>query len=89
MIKMNGLNQQIGFRQPATYQILIEGLLDECWSDWLHGFALTTNVDADGVPISCLTGSVVDQSALRGVLTKIWDMNLTLISVSRTQANAP
>jgi hypothetical protein len=68
---------------------LVEGALDESWSDWLNGFVLTTKPDADGVLISCLTGIIVDQSALRGVLTKLWDMNLTLISVSRTQASAP
>jgi hypothetical protein len=76
-------NQQSRYRQPATYQIKLQGELDESWADWLHGFVIKTGRDADGVPISYLTGTIADQSALRGILTRIWDMNLTLISISR------
>jgi hypothetical protein len=81
---MTEINQQRRFRQPAIYQIMIQGELDESWTDWLNGFVITNERDAYGVPISCLTGTIADQSALRGILTKIWDMNLTLLSVSRT-----
>ena len=86
---MTGINHQRGFRQPAIYQIIIQGELDESWTDWLNGFVITIERDADGVPISNITGIITDQSALRGILTRIWDMNLTLISVSRTPASVP
>ena len=81
--------QQRGNRPIACYQIKVQGELDESWTDWLNGFAITTERDAYGVPISCLTGIIADQSALRGILTKIWDMNLTLLSISRTHARIP
>jgi hypothetical protein len=68
---------------------MIQGELDESWTNWLNGFVITTERDADGVSISYLTGIITDQSALRGILTRIWDMNLTLISVSRTPARVP
>lgn len=73
----------------ACYQIKVQGELDESWTDWLDGFTIASEHDADGVPISCLTGAIADQSALRGILTRIWDMNLTLLSVSRTNASTP
>jgi len=54
----------------------MQGKLDESWSGWLSGMAITLDDDT-----TTLTGAVVDQSALRGILTKIWDLNLALISV--------
>jgi len=41
----------------------------------------------DGSPITVLTSPVVDQAALRGLLTKIWDLNLTLVSVTRIETS--
>jgi hypothetical protein len=67
-------------KQPV-YQIMVEGQLDKSWSGWFSGMNVTYS---DGV--STLTGPIADQSALRGVLTKIWDLNLTLISVVRTES---
>ncbi len=63
---------------PATYQIKVEGKLDQGWSDWFSGLTITVE-DED---ITTITGAV-DQSTLRGILTKMWDLNLTLISVTR------
>lgn len=62
--------------EKAIYQIRVEGQLDDGWSDWFAGMTVSFK---DGA--STLTGSVADQAELRGVLTKIWDLNLTLISV--------
>lgn len=60
------------------YEIKVEGVLDPGWSGWLDGLSFVRQV---GNPtLTTLTG-VLDQSALRGVLNKIWDLNLTLISV--------
>jgi hypothetical protein len=61
-----------------VYQIMVEGQLDTSWSGWFSGMTVTF---ADGV--STLTGPVADQSALRGLLSKIWDLNLTMIAVVR------
>ena len=59
------------------HQIRIRGQLDQRWSEWFAGF--TVEVDSDGT--TTLTGSVVDQAALHGLLRRIGDLGLTLISV--------
>jgi hypothetical protein len=69
--------------EQAVYQIKVQGKLDEKWSDWFNGMTVTLESD-----ITTLTGAVVDQAALRGILDKIWDLNLTLISVNRIGTNS-
>lgn len=61
-----------------TYQIQVQGRLDEDWSDWFSGMTVTFESG-----VTTLTGPVADQAALRGILTRIWDLNLTLLSVTR------
>jgi hypothetical protein len=65
--------------RPGICQIKVRGRLDEGWSNWFSGMAVT--FERSSAPITTLTGVVADQSALRGILTKIWDLNLALISV--------
>ena len=72
---------------PATYQIKIEGKLDKSWSDWFSGLTITVEGERQGPAITTIIGAV-DQSTLRGILTKIWDLNLTLISVIRVEPNS-
>jgi hypothetical protein len=64
--------------ERVLYQIKVQGKLDDRWSDWFNG--LTVAVESENPPVTTLIGSI-DQAALRGILTKIWDLNLTLISV--------
>jgi len=61
----------------------VQGKLDQDWSDWFRGLAVTFEYASDGSPVTTLAGPVVDQSALRGILNQIWDLNLTLLLVSR------
>ena len=61
------------------FRIRVEGELDEQWSDWFSGMAVT--VENGQKKVTTLNGCA-DQSALRGVLNKIWDLNLVLISVN-------
>jgi len=63
---------------PTVYQIKMQGRLDESWSGWFSGMTVTSDGDT-----TTLTGAVADQSALRGILTKLWDLNLALISVAQ------
>ena len=63
------------------YEIKVKEALDPCWWQWFEGWALT-NLE-DGVVV--LKKAHVDQSALHGALNKIRDLNLTLISVIRTE----
>jgi hypothetical protein len=70
------------------YRIEIKGLLDESWSDWFSGLTIENWRTEDGSTHSQLTGPVTDQSTLRGILNKIWDLNLILISVVLIQYRA-
>ncbi len=75
--------QSLHTDKPATYQIKIEGKLDQSWSDWFSGLTITVEGQS---PVSTTITGAVDQSTLRGILTKIWDLNLMLISVTRLDA---
>ncbi len=76
----------MGQDQPSlrggTYQIEVLGKLDPRWSHWFDGLEIVLEVRGDGLPITTLRGPVADQAALRGILNKVWDLNLTLISVT-------
>ena len=71
-----------------TYQIIVEGELDASWADWLGGFVIRTERRSDGCGVTCLFGPA-DQPALRGLLNKLWDMNLDVVSLQRTKAGKP
>ena len=61
------------------YHIRLEGQLDPHWSEWLGSMTIIPLEDGT----TLLSGSVADQTALHGLLAKIRDMNLTLVSVSK------
>ena len=69
--------------QPAVYRIKVAEPLDDGSAVWLDGMAAVVEISANGAMTTVLTGQVADQAALRGLLTKIWNMNLTVISVYR------
>ena len=62
-----------------VYQIRIKGHLDDTWISWF--FPLTVANEANGE--ATLTGEVRDQAELAGVLNRVFDLNLTLLSVNR------
>ncbi len=66
-----------------TYEIRVEGHLDGRWSGWFEGMALTYVEKGNGETI--LMGEMKDQSALHGVLIKVRDLGLTLVSVQRIE----
>jgi hypothetical protein len=65
--------------EPATYQIRVRGEINRRWALWFDG--LTISHDADGK--MTLTGQVVDQAALYGLISRARDLGLTLIAVLR------
>lgn len=67
----------------AVYEIKVQGSLDKSWSDWYCGMMVIPDEAHIEKRVTTLRGPVVDQSALRGILTRLWDMNYELISVQR------
>ena len=74
----NELDPRAAPGQTVVYQIRIKGHLGPQWTDWFEGLTITPEVDGD----TLLTGPVVDQAALHGLLKKVRDMGLPLVSVS-------
>jgi hypothetical protein len=62
----------------SFYKIRVKGHLDERWSDWFDGLEITNLENGE----TMLSGDIVDQAALHGVLAKVRDLNLPLISVT-------
>jgi hypothetical protein len=65
-------------RWPARYEIRVESILNERWSDWFDGLQIEISGDA-----TVLSGTLPDQSALHGILDRVRDLGLTVISVRR------
>ena len=73
----NASEPKPGPNHPVVYQIRIRGHLDSQWADWFEGLIITLDDNGD----SLLTGPVVDQAALHGLLKKVRDLGLPLVSV--------
>jgi hypothetical protein len=73
----NKRNSEIDPSLPTTYQIRIGGHLGRQWTDWFGGLTITLEDSGD----TFLTGTVVDQAALHGLLKKVRDLGMPLISV--------
>ncbi|UCC88368.1 MAG: hypothetical protein JSV81_03400 [Anaerolineales bacterium] len=74
--------------QPVVYQIRIKGHLGRQWADWFEGLTITLEDNGE----TLLTGLVVDQAALHGLLKRVRDLGMPLLSVNRLepdQADAP
>ena len=69
----------------TAYRIRFKEQLDQRWSAWLGGLKVSHEANGETV----LTGEVVDQDALHGLLSKMRDLHLTLISVSPLEADSP
>jgi hypothetical protein len=63
---------------PTFYQIRVKGHLDETLGSWFEGFTISNQEDGDAL----LTGPIQDQAALHGILNRISNLGLTLISVN-------
>jgi hypothetical protein len=73
------------FDQMAIYQIKVKGRLDERWAQWFDGMSITSEPAEDGSTLTVLTGHVVDQAALHGLLSRIRDLGLSLVLVERVE----
>ena len=77
-IMPNEHESERGADQPMIYQIRIKGHLSPEWADWFEGLIITLEEDDD----TLLTGPVVDQAALHGLLKKVRDLGMPLLSVN-------
>jgi hypothetical protein len=66
---------------PATYRIRLQGSLGESWSEYLNSMTITPSRAVDGALVTILTGRLVDQAALLGVLNNAYDLGFPLLSV--------
>ena len=66
-----------GSESAAIYHIRVKGALDPMWSDWFDGFSITSPEEGQ----TLLSGPVVDQASLHGLLAKINDLGLPLLSI--------
>jgi hypothetical protein len=77
----NKFNPKTDPSQPMVYQIRIKGHLGRQWTDWFGGLTITLEEDGD----TLLTGPVVDDAALHGLLKKVRDLGMPLLSVHRVE----
>ncbi len=77
------LEKSLPSRTFRTYQITVEGKIDPSWSDWLGGLQVSSRKETEDMQITTLGGVHVDQAALRGLLNRLWDLNLVLRSVQQ------
>jgi hypothetical protein len=71
--------------EPGLYEIRLKGHLGSQWTDWFEGLTITLEEDGD----TLLTGPVIDQAALHGLLKKVRDLGLPLVSVSPVEPGPP
>ena len=69
----------------SVYRIEVTGQLDAAWSDWFAG--LTVTPPGETGPYTTITGRV-DQATLRGIINRLWDLNLTLISLQQVPSTS-
>ncbi len=80
-VMSNELEPKTDPDRPVVYQIRLKGQLGSQWTDWFGG--LTITLEEAGVTL--LTGPVIDQAALHGLLKKVRDLGMPLLSVSRVE----
>ena len=82
-VMSNALEPNPASSQPVVYQIRIKGHLGSQWTDWFGGLAITLEENGD----TLLTGPVIDQAALHGLLKRVRDLGMPLVSVGPLESD--
>jgi hypothetical protein len=77
-VMSDDLTSTTDFTKPPAYQIRLKGHLDADWADWFGGLTITLDQNGD----TLLTGPALDQAALHGLLKRVRDLGLILVSVN-------
>jgi hypothetical protein len=72
-------------KESLQYRIVVQGELNGSWSEWMGDVSLDRFNQIHGSSRTTILREIPDQAALRGLLNKIWDLNLILISVNRQE----
>ena len=80
----NELEPTLAPSQPVVYQIRLKGHLGIQWTDWFEGLTIMLEDNGD----TLLTGPVIDQAALHGLLKKVRDLGMPLVSVNRVEPDS-
>jgi hypothetical protein len=78
-------NRRLQLDTPARYRIKVHGRLDESWSSNFDNMTVAVENDGGSMSITTLSGAVADQVALHGLLARIRDLGLPLLSVQRIE----
>ncbi len=84
---MDCCTAKLALFEPARYQFIIVGHLDPKRATWFEGLALVNGFGEDGTAITTITGEVLDQAMLHGLLTRIRDLGLPLLAVNRIKSD--
>ena len=76
-------------KRQLIYQFTVKGRLRDDWVDWFGGMNISHETDGKSAFVTILSGAVVDQAALHGILARLRDLNLELLSVCRSSGNNP
>jgi len=74
--------RSIGAEQRARYRIEVQGSIGTGWAAWFEGTVIEQRADSISLEV------LVDQAALRGLLCRLWDLNLSVMSINRAAADA-
>jgi len=81
---MGQTKSRLTLYDPASYRISIQGRLPSIWRDRIGGMAVSTECDSGQHPVTVLTGQLMNQAALFGVLTTLYSLGLPLLAVECT-----
>jgi len=74
--------QEFNFKEPAVYKIVVQGVIDPQWTETNWGLQVSVSKGKGSQSITSMVGQINDQAALSGILSMLYDMHMTVISVN-------